>query len=162
MEASAVQGCLCLKTHRIECLIVSEKDSLGDLIQSDSAYAAYDACEVLIYYVLADSDSLENLCRLVRLQCGDTHLCRCLNDAVKDRIVIIVDCRVVILVDDSLVDHLSNALVCKVRIDRTRTESEQSCHLVNVTGLAALDDEGYGRSLSCLDQMLLNCGNSEE
>ena len=151
MEASAVQSSLCLKAHRIECFIVSEKDSLGDLFQSDSAYTAYDACEVLIYHVLADSDSLEDLCRLVRLQCGDTHLCRCLNDAVKDRIVIIVDCCVVILIEDSLVDHLCDTLMCEIRIDSTCTESEQCCHLVNITGLTALDDERYSRSLSCLD-----------
>ena len=69
MEARAVQSSLCLKAHRIECFIVSEKDSLGDLFQADTAYAAYDTCEVLINYFLADSDCLEDLCGLVRLQC---------------------------------------------------------------------------------------------
>ena len=70
---------------------------------------------------------------------------------MKDSVVVVIDCRVVILIEDSLVDHLSDALMCEIRIDSTCTEAQKCCHLVNITGLAALDDQGYSRSLSSLD-----------
>ena len=68
----------------------------------------------------------------------------------------------IILVQDACVDHLRDALMGKVRIDRAGTKAHQAGDLVHVSGLSALQNQRDGGSLLRAYQMLLHAGDCKE
>ena len=70
-----------------------------DVLERDTADTADRIGKVLVHNILGDTDCLKDLCTLVRLDRGDTHL-RCdLDNSVKNSGVVIVDCCIVVLVE---------------------------------------------------------------
>ena len=68
----------------------------------------------------------------------------------------------IILIQNSPVNHLRDALVCQIRVDRTRAKAKDRGKLVDVPGLSAFQNQGYLRSLFCAHQMLLHGGDCQQ
>ena len=70
--------------------------------------------------------------------------------------VIVIDGGVVILVQNSHIDHFRYTFMCQIRIDRTGAIAHQACNLMHVPGLAALQDQRDRCPLLRAHQMLLH------
>ena len=137
-------------------------DILADLPETDPSDPAHDAREIKIDDFPSEPDRLKNPCRLVGLKRRDAHLGSRLHDAVEKGFIVVIHGRVIILIQDSRIDHLGNALMREVGIHGPDTEAEEGRHLMNVPRLAALEDQGDRRSLLGLDQMLFQRRNCEK
>ena len=124
----------------VESLCVVVANVLLDFLQSDSTDPAYCVCEIFFNNVLRDSHGLENLCRLVGLDCADSHFRRDFYDSIYDGLVVVVDCGVVVLVQNLLVDKLRDCLVRKIWVDRPCSVAKTHCGLVDITDFRALKD----------------------
>ena len=62
----------------------------------------------------------------------------------------------VILIQDTDIDHLCYTLVRQIGVDRTCAKSHQACDLVHVPGFTALQNQGDRSPLLRADQMLLH------
>ena len=122
VKARRIQRGVCGKTKGIKCVIMSEGHVLRDLLQSDPADLTDHARKIPVHDLAAQSDCLKDSGGLIGLQRGDSHFGRDLDHAVQKRLVVIVDRRVIILVQDPQVNHLGNAFVGQIRIDRPGSE----------------------------------------
>ena len=64
----------------------------SDIFQSDSFDTAYGTGEILLNYFLRNTDCLEHLASLIGTDCGNTHLGGNLNDALMNRMIVIIHC----------------------------------------------------------------------
>ncbi len=156
MEADGIQRCVRSESERVKCLIMTPGDIFLNFPHSDAARSALRAGEVFVDDLLRKADGLEDTGGLIRLQCTDSHLCSSFDDAVEECLVIVLDGGVIILVQDADIDQLRDALLCQVRIDRAGTEAEERRHLMDVAGLAALENQGNRRALFRADEVLLD------
>ena len=76
--------------------------------------------------------------------------------------VVVLHGRVIILVQDAQLDQFPDALVGQIGVDRPRAKTQQSCNLMHISGLSALQDQGDGCALLGLHQVLLNAGNRKQ
>ena len=143
-------------------MVVAEGDALLDLGDPDPADPAHRAGEISVDQVLSQPDRLENTGGLIGLDRGDPHLGRDLDDAAQKGRVVVLDRRVIILVQDPQIDHLPDALVGQVGTDGPGAEAQQGRHLVDIPGLAALQDQGDGRAPLGQHQVLLNAGDRQQ
>ena len=104
METYRVQCCVLGQSHWIKGMIMAEGNTLCDFLQADSADPANGSGEVLINHFFRETDGFEDSCRLVGLQGGDTHLRCSLYNAGQDRLIVVLDCSMVILIQDAKVD----------------------------------------------------------
>ena len=162
VEAGGIRRRIHRKTERIECAVMAHGDILADLPEADPADPAHDAREIKIDDFPSEPDRLKDPCRLVGLKRRDAHLGSRLHDAVEKGFIVVIHGRVIILIQDSRIDHLGNALMREVGIHGPDTEAEEGRHLMNVPRLAALEDQGDRRSLLGLDQMLFQRRDCEK
>ncbi len=128
---------------------------IGDIFQSDTAHTADRVGKVLVDDLFRDTNSLKDLRALVGLDGGNTHLGRDLDDAVKNcGIVIIYGC-IIILIQHLGLDQVVNRLLSQIRVDGAGTKAQQSCEVMYLSRLAALQDQSHGSALLGLYQMLL-------
>ena len=76
--------------------------------------------------------------------------------------VVVIHRRIIIFVQKSRIDKLTDGLVSQVRIDRAGSVSEQRREVMHFSRLPALQDHGHGSSLLCADQMLLQSGHRQK
>ena len=126
---------------RVKALIVMIAYILFNFLKANTANTAYCICKIFFYNILGNSNCFENLSRLVRLNCRNSHLCSNLYNAVNNSLVVVVDCSVIILVQNLLVNEFGNCFVSKVRIDCTGTVAKTHCSLMNVANLGSLQND---------------------
>ena len=162
MEAGAVKNGVHRKPHGVERPVVSCRDALFQLAYADTADSADNACKVLIYDFVRQTDRLEDPCRLVGLDRRYSHLCGDFHHAAKESLVVISNRRVHVLIKQAESDQLADALVGKIRIDCPRAEAENAGRLVDVPHLAALKDQRNSGPLSRMDKMLFNSRHGKQ
>ena len=143
-------------------MVVTVLDPFPDFFQANSAHFTDRVGEVVVHDVLLDSNNFENLGRLVRLERGNTHLGGDFYDSVEDRLVIVVNGSMRVLVQKAVPHALFNALLCKIRVDGTGAVAEERSKLVDRARLRRLQNDGDCRPLLRPDQVMLNGGNSEK
>ena len=72
---------VCVQSQRVKCFGVKSVYVLFDIFQCDSAYTTYSSGKVFVDHFFGDTDRLEDLRSLIRLDCGNTHLGCDLDDA---------------------------------------------------------------------------------
>ncbi len=133
-----------------------------NILQGNASHTAYRIGEIFIDHFFANTDRLKNLGALVRLDRGDSHLRRDLDDPVQHCRVIIVDCRIIILFDHAAVDELTDGFLCQIRIDRTGPVTQQRCKMMHLARLAGFQHDGKRRSLLRLDQILMHSRHGKQ
>ena len=116
-------------------------DLLLNILKSNTTHTAYRIREVSLDDFLGDTDCLENLGSLIRLDRRNSHLGSDLYDAMKNSVIIITDCCIIILVQHSVTDQLTDRLMCQIWIDRTCTVSEKCCKMMNLSRLCRLKND---------------------
>ena len=76
-------------------------------------------------------------------------------------VIILYGC-VIIFVQNAQFDQFPDALMRQIRVDSPGAETKKRRDLVHVSGLSALQDQGYGRSLFRADQVLLHTGDRQQ
>ena len=162
MKTQAVQSQAGVQSQRIECSRMQRFHLFLDLFQADAPDAADRVGKIFVHHFFVDADRLKNLGTQVRLDRRNTHLGRRLHNTADDRLVVIVYCRVVIFIQDSLIDQVPDALLCQIRIDRAGAVSQQRCEMMYFPGFAGFQDDGYGGTFLGPDQMLLQRGHRQQ
>ena len=162
METYGVQGRVDAQPQGVKGMVVAEGDALLDLRDPDPADPADRAGEIFTDQVLSQSDGLENTGGLVGLNGGNPHLGRDLDHAAQKGRIVILDRCVIILVQNSQVDQFPYALMGQVGTDGPGAEAQKGRHLVDIPGLAALQDQGDGCAPLGQDQVLLHAGNRQQ
>ena len=96
------------------------------------------------------------------MQGGNAHFGGDLYDAVEHRVVIVLDCGVVVLVEQIVVYQLMDSFKREIRIDRAGAVGEKRCEVMHLARLAALQNDRERRPFLCCDQVLVQRGNSEQ
>ena len=162
MGTYAVQCQICCKSKRVKSLGMKLLYVILDILQSDSAYAAYSSCKVTVDHILGDSDSLKDLRSLIGLDRGNTHLGSDLYDSADHRMVIIIHCCIVILVQHMGIDQLMDRIQCQIRVDCTCTITKKCGKMMHLSRLTGLQDQSKRCTLFRLYKMLMYCGNRQQ
>ena len=86
---------------------------------------------------------------LIRLDGGNTHLGRNLDDAVQDRAVVIIHCRIIILVQHLALRSAAGSYSCaRYGLMRTGTIAQQCRKVMNLSRFPALQDQSNGGAAS--------------
>ena len=101
VEACAVKDRIHRKSHRIERPVMTISNPGFELFYSDASDTADHAGKVFVDDFIGQTDCLKYPCRLIGLNCRNTHLGCNLHNAAKQGFVVIHDCRVLILVQKS-------------------------------------------------------------
>ena len=91
---------------------------IRDIGQRDPAHAADGSRKILVDHILGNADGLEHFTALIGLDRGDPHLGCDLHDARKHRMVIVLNRRIVILLQQSVIHQLADRGMCQIRIHR--------------------------------------------
>ena len=156
MEAAGVKGRIHRQAQGIEGVVMPGRDIFADLREADAADAADGPGEILVDEFFPETDGFEDPGRLIGLDRGDPHLRRGLYDAAQQRLVVIRDGSMVILVQQSEVDEFGNAFVGQVGVHGPYAEAQKGRDLMHVPGFAALQDQGHRRPLPGLHQVLFH------
>ena len=131
-----------LKSKRIICCGMQGIDIIFNIFNGNSADTADRIGKIFINNLFVDTDCLEDLRSLVRLDRRNSHLSSDLDDTGNDCMVVIIDCCVIILIEHVLIHKLLNRILCKIWIDCAGTKAEQCCKMMYLTRLAGLQDQG--------------------
>ena len=162
MKSHGIQGRVSLQAQGVKGMVVAEGHALLDLPDADPADAADCAGEILVHHFSAQANGLENAGGLVGLNGGDAHFGRDLDNASQEGCIVVLDCCVIILVQNSQIDQFSDALMGQVGTDCPGAEAQEGGDLVDIPGLAALQDQGDSRPLFGPHQVLLHAGDRQE
>ena len=162
MRSAGVKGRVHAKTERIKGMGMSPLHVVVYFLKADAAYTADRICKIFIRNFFAYADSLENLSRLVGLNGRNTHLRRDLDNAMKNGLVVVVYGNVEVFVKYAKIHELTYTFIDKIWIDCPRSVAEKGSEMMNVPRLGAFKYYGYGRSLFCFDQVLLNSRYSQQ
>ena len=162
VKPEALQRRRRLEAKRIERRRVQKLHLLLDFLQADAADPADRICEIFINHFPADADGLENLGAHIGLNRGDSHLGGCLHDAADHRLIVIVHRRVIILVQDPLVDQLLDAFLRQIRIDGAGPVAQQRREMMHLARLSGLQNDGDAGPLLRPHQMLLQSGYRQQ
>ena len=121
MISNRIQMLIYSKTVWIKALIVVIKNIFFNFLKSYSTYTANSICKIFFYYIFSYSNSFKNLCRLIRLNCGNTHFSSNFYNAIYNSFVVIVNCSVIILIQNLLVNKFGNCFVSQIRIYCSRS-----------------------------------------
>ena len=141
MNTNRIKVSVDCKSKWIECLVVMEVYIFRNFLKADTADTANCICKVKVNYILCNTNCFKNLCRLVRLNCADTHLCGDLYDATDNTLVVVVDCCVIVLVQKFLVNEFCNCFMSKVWVDCTGTIAQEHCTLMNIAYFCRFKDD---------------------
>ena len=149
------------KTHGVKAHVVPPDHRVGDLLHTDAAHAADGIAEIAVDHVLVDAHGLENLGAAVGLNGGDAHLGGDLHYPVQYRPVISVHGGVVVPVQKTHVDHLTDTFVHQIRADGRGAVAQQGGKVVYASGLSALQNHGHGGAFFRAHQILLQGGDRQ-
>ena len=141
VESHGVQRLVDAQSQRVKSVIVPERYSLFDLFDADAAHSAHGPGKIAIDDIFSQPDRFKDAGGLIRLEGRNAHFGRYFDNARQKGLVIILHGCVVILVEDAQLDQLADALVRQIRVDRAHAEAEERRDLVDVPGLAALQDQ---------------------
>ena len=162
VEAYGIQRCVQAETQRVEGVVVAVADPFLDLPDPDAVSICRGTCEIAVDDFFPQSDAFKDPGGLIGLQGRDAHLCRDLHDALPDRLVVIRDRGVEILVQDLLLDQLPDALVGQIRIHRPGAEAHETCEMMHRSRLRALQHQRDGRALFRLHQVPAHRGDRQK
>ena len=162
MASHTFQRQVHIQTQRVKGCGVKLIRLLCDIVQRNAAHPADRSGKVFIYYLLVNSDGLENLGALVGLNRGNAHLGGNLYDSMENRAVVIIHCRVIILVKQMGSHQLPDSLLGQIGIDGAGAVAEQGRELVHLSGLAALQNQGHAGPLLGGNQMLVQARHSQQ
>ena len=134
------------KPKRVVSLIVMEVHIVLDFFERNAFHAAHRVRKISVDDVAIYAHRLKNLRGLIRLNRGNAHFRRNFDDSIQNCLVVILDCGVIILVQNLFVDEFSNALVRQIRIDCARSVSQNHRGLMHIAHLRALKDNGNRRA----------------
>ena len=107
-----------LLPQRVKGPAVLPVRSLSYILQRNSPHAADSAGEIFVDDLLRDSYGFKYLAALVGLYRGDSHFGGDLYDAVEDGVVVVLDSRVVVLIQQLLLHQLAHCGMGQIGIDR--------------------------------------------
>ena len=162
VESHGVQCLVDAQSQRVKSVIVPERYTLFDLFDADAAHSAHGPGKIAIDDLFSQPDCFKDAGGLIGLEGRNAHFGRYFDHPGQQRAVIVFDSCVVVLVEHAQLDHLADALVRQVRIDRAHAEAEERRDLVDVPGLAALQDQRHGRALLRAYKVLLYAGDREQ
>ena len=162
VESHGVQRLVHAQSQRVKSVIVPERYSLFDLFDADTAHSAHGPGKIAVDDFFSQPDRFKDAGGLIGLEGRNAHFGRYFDNARQKGLVIILHGCVVILVQDAQLDQLADALVRQVRIDRAHAEAEERRDLVDVPGLAALQDQRHGGALLRAHEVLLHAGHCEQ
>ena len=90
----------------------------SDILQGNAAYTADGSCKVFINDFLGDTNSFKNLGSLIGLYGRDSHLGSDLYNAVDHSAVVVIDCRIIIFVQQLFLDQFLDGLQRQIRVYR--------------------------------------------
>ena len=142
-----------------ECLGVARGNLGCDHVQSDAAELVRGAGEVLVDHVVAQAERLEHLRAGVGRDRGDAHLRHHLEDALAQRLDVFGDRRRGLEVADHTGrDQVVDGFECQVRVDRRCAVRDQQRDVVNLAGLAGLDDQTDLGALAGANEVMVHRG----
>ena len=127
-----------------------------DILQCDAAHTTNRFCKVFVDYFLADADRLKNLRALIGLDRGNTHLRRDLDDAVQHCRIVIIDRRIVILLDHLIVDELADGILRQIRVNRAGSVAQKRGKMMHLARLAGFQNDRKRCSLLRLYKILMH------
>ncbi len=101
METDTVKDRVHRQTQGVKGPVVAVGDALLQLLDPDAADPAGDAGKILVDDLVGQADGLENPGRLVGLNGGYPHFCRYFYNTVQQGLVIIIDGRVQVLIQQT-------------------------------------------------------------
>ena len=88
-----------------------------NILQADTADTAYCICKIFVNNIFINTDRLKNLGALIGLDRRYAHLRGNFYDTVKHSVIVIVDRRIVILIQHIGINQLLDRFLGKIRID---------------------------------------------
>ena len=143
-------------------LIVMPAVVCVDAAQIRAAQIAGGIGEVGVHQGSVQTDGLEQLCALVGLQRGNTHLGRDLQHTEGERLIVIGNGRLFALVNLAAPAQTGNALMRQIGVHRAHAVGNQHGHLMYIAGFATLQQHGYRGAFLFTHQMLLQRGNGQQ
>ena len=132
---------------RRERLLVPPPHFFGDDVDADAADARRGAREVLVDERAVEADRLEHLRAAVALQRRDAHLGHHLEDALVERLDVVLDRLLVRDADEHpLPDHVVERLERQVRVDRAGAVAEEQRAVMHFARVARFDDQRAARA----------------
>ena len=92
----------------------------------------------------------------------NAHLGGDLHDAVEDGVVVVLHGGVVVLVQQTLVDQLSDGLVCQIGVDGAGTVAQQGGKVVHLPGFGAFQNQRQCGAFFGADEILGNRRNRQQ
>ena len=145
-----------------------------DLIQPGATDATGGAWKIFADEILVQTDNFEDLGAAVTLQCADSHLGEDFEQALADRLDVVLG----VLIDDvgffvsmfvavlawqhPQKDHVLKGLKGEVGIDRCGTITKQQSKMMDVTRLASFYDERALTALADPDQVVMDTGKCQK
>ena len=141
MRSDTVECGIRWKTERIEGMFMTTQHILFNILHGPVSAGRNSARKIIADHFITETQCLENLCGLIGLQGGNTHLGRDLRDAVTDCRIIVFNCGVIILVENTEVDHFHDAFLRKIWIDGFCAKSEQRGAVMDCAWITAFHDQ---------------------
>ena len=134
-----------------------------DLGQADALHARRGPGEVAVDQIALEPDRLEDLRPAVGLDRRNTHLGHDLDDALDRGLDVAVDrVRVLRAGQQALADHVVEAGIHQVRVDRLRAVAEQQAEVVHLAGLAGFQHQPDPGPGARADQVVMQPGDGQQ
>ena len=133
-------------------------------VDADAADARRGPGEVLVDERLIEADRLEDLRAAVALQRRDAHLGHHLQDALVERLDVVLAPPASCVTPTSmpLPDHVVERLERQIRVDDAGAVAEQQRAVVHFARVARFDDQRAARPRALADEMMVHAGRREQ
>ena len=136
---------------------------LGDHVDPDAADARRGPGEVAVHEVLVEADRLEDLRAAIALERRDAHLGHHLEDALVERLDVVLDRLLVGDADEeALLDHVVQRLEREIRVDHPRAVAEEQRAVMHLARVAGFDDQRAAGPRALAHQMMVNACRREQ
>ena len=81
---------------------------------------------------------------------------------MQNGIVIVIHSRIIIFIQKLIIDQLLYGILCQIGVDRTCSIPQKCCEMMHLSRLTGFQNNGKGRSLLCLYQILMHCGDCQK
>ena len=136
-----INGKVCGQSKRIEGLGMLLIGTCGNVIQRNTTDSGYGSREVFVDDLSGDTDGLKDSAALIGLDGGNTHLGRDLDDSGDNCLVVVLHCRIVVLIQNSLIDQFFDGCMCQIRVHCTGTIAQQCSKMMNSSRFTGLKDQ---------------------
>ena len=162
VQADRIEDRLGVQPQRVEGLAVAGLDVGGDFGEADAAHPADGAGEILVDDLSADADRFEQLAALVGLDGADPHFGGDFDDAVDDRLGVVVDGGVVVLIQQAVLDHVLDRFEGQVGVDGRRAVPQKCREVVDLPRLRSFQHQRDRRPLFGPDQVFGDGRNRQQ